>query len=46
MKTDYNLIAEQYGRSKYQPWRIYIETFTLMSLIGDPAGKADRETIP
>lgn len=40
MTTDYDPIAEQYRRSKYQPWRTYIETFTLMSLIGDPAGKA------
>ena len=40
MTTDYNPIAEQYRRSKYQPWRTYIEAFTLMSLIGDPAGKA------
>ena len=40
MITDYDPIAEQYGRSKYQPWRIYIETFTLMNLIGDPMGKA------
>jgi len=39
MTTDYDPIAEKYGRSKYQPWRTYIETFTLMSLIGDP-GKA------
>jgi len=46
MKTHYNPIAEQYCRSNYQPWRIYVETFTLMSLIGDPAGKADRGTIP
>lgn len=40
MTTDYDPIAEQYGRSKYQPWRTYIETFTLMNLIGDPTGKA------
>ena len=39
MTTDYDPIAEQYRQSKYQPWRTYIETFTLMSLIGDPAGK-------
>ena len=40
MTTDYDPIALQYRRSKYQPWRTYIETFTLMSLIGDPTGKA------
>lgn len=40
MTTDYDPIAEQYKRSKQQPWRTYIEAFTLMELIGDPAGKA------
>jgi hypothetical protein len=39
MTTDYNPIAEQYGRSKHQTWRTYIETFILMNLIGDPAGR-------
>jgi len=34
--TDYNPIAEQYQRSKQQPWRTLIECFTLMGLIGDP----------
>jgi len=36
MTTDYNPIAEQYQRSKQQPWRTLIECFTLMGLIGDP----------
>jgi toxoflavin synthase len=40
MATDYDPIAEQYKRSKQQPWRTHIEAFTLMALIGDPAGKA------
>ena len=39
MTTDYDPIAEQYKRSKQQPWRTYIEAFTLMDLIGDPSGK-------
>ena len=38
MTTDYNPIAEQYQRSKQQPWRSFIECFTLMDLIGDPTG--------
>ena len=38
MTTDYNPIAEQYQRSKQQPWRTFIECFTLMDLIGDPTG--------
>ncbi|HEU0157413.1 MAG TPA: bifunctional class I SAM-dependent methyltransferase/GNAT family N-acetyltransferase, partial [Stellaceae bacterium] len=40
MTTNYDPIAEQYKRSKEQPWRTYIEAFTLMRLIGDPTGKA------
>ena len=39
MTTNCDPIAEQYKRSKQQPWRIYIEAFTLMELIGDPHGK-------
>ena len=38
MTTDYNPIAEQYQRSKQQPWRTFVECFTLMDLIGDPTG--------
>ena len=38
MTTSYDPIAEQYQRSKLQPWRTYIECFTLMKLIGDPRG--------
>src|SRR5437870_1810954 len=40
MTTNYDPIAEQYKRSKQQPWRAHVEAFTLMTLIGDPAGKA------
>src|SRR5436190_18893181 len=38
MLTNYDPIAEQYQRSKQQPWRTFIECFTLMKLIGDPRG--------
>ena len=38
--TDYDPIAEQYKRSKQQPWRTFIECFTLLELIGDPRGMA------
>lgn len=38
--TDYDPIAEQYKRSKQQPWRTFVECFTLMELIGDPRGMA------
>jgi toxoflavin synthase len=38
MTTNYDPIAEQYKRSKQQPWRTYIECFTLMQSIGDPKG--------
>jgi ubiquinone/menaquinone biosynthesis C-methylase UbiE len=40
MTTDYDPIAEQYKQSKQQPWRTYIEAFSLMGLIGDPTGKS------
>jgi ubiquinone/menaquinone biosynthesis C-methylase UbiE len=40
MTTNYDPIAEQYQRSKQQPWRTYVESFTLLELIGDPAGLA------
>jgi len=40
MTTNYDPIAEQYKRSKQQPWRTFIETSTLMELIGNPTGKA------
>lgn len=38
MTTNYDVIAEQYQRAKRQPWRAFIEAFTLMELIADPAG--------
>jgi toxoflavin synthase len=40
MTTNYDPIAEQYRRSKQQPWRTHVEAFTLLSLIGDPTGKS------
>jgi len=40
MTTNYDPIAEHYKRSKQQPWRTFIECFTLMELIGDPRGMA------
>src|SRR5262244_1643336 len=38
MTNSYDPIAEHYKRSKLEPWRTYIECFTLMKLIGDPRG--------
>ena len=38
MTTDYDPISEQYKQSKQQPWRTFIECFSLMKLIGDPHG--------
>ena len=38
MTTDYNPIAEQYQRAKQQPWREYLESFSLLELIGDVTG--------
>ena len=37
MPTDYDSIANEYKRAKQQPWRSFIESFTLMNLIGDLA---------
>jgi ubiquinone/menaquinone biosynthesis C-methylase UbiE len=39
MTTDYNTIAEKYQRAKRQPWRTYIESFSLLGLLGDLQGK-------
>lgn len=38
MTTDYDPIAEQYQRAKQQPWRGYLESFSLLELIGDVTG--------
>lgn len=38
MTTNYDPIAEQYKRSKQQPWRTFVESFTLMGLVSDPQG--------
>ena len=40
MITDYDPIAEQYQRSKQQPWRTFVECHTLLELVGDPRGLA------
>jgi toxoflavin synthase len=40
LTTNYDPIAEQYKRSKQQPWRMYIETFGLLQLIGDASGRS------
>lgn len=40
MTTSYDPIAEQYQRSKQQPWRTHIESFTLMELVGNPSGQS------
>ena len=40
MTTDYDPIAEQYRRAKQQPWRAHVEAYTLMQLVGDPAGQS------
>ena len=39
MSTNYDFIAEQYKRAKLQPWRAHVESFTLLGVIGDLAGK-------
>jgi toxoflavin synthase len=39
MATNYDTIAGEYKVAKRQPWRTLIESYTLMGLIGDLAGK-------
>src|SRR2546430_17337014 len=39
MGTNYDFISEQYKRAKLQPWRAHVESFTLLGVIGDLAGK-------
>jgi SAM-dependent methyltransferase len=38
--TDYDAIAADYKRAKQQPWRFYVERYTLLRLIGDLRGLA------
>jgi SAM-dependent methyltransferase len=40
MSTNYDAIAAEYKRAKQQPWRLYVESYTLLGLAGDLAGKA------
>jgi hypothetical protein len=35
MTTDYNLMSEQFKKSKSQPWRSAVEAYSLMALVGD-----------
>jgi toxoflavin synthase len=39
MTTDYSTIAQQYKKAKEQLWRSRIESYSMMKLIGDLAGK-------
>jgi toxoflavin synthase len=39
MTTDYNQIAEQYRKAKQQPWRLAVEEYSFLKLIGDLTGK-------
>lgn len=39
MTTNYDTIATEYQQSKLQPWRTYIESPSLMRLVGNLAGK-------
>ena len=36
MTTDYDPIADQYRRAKQQPWRGYLQSSSVLALIGDP----------
>jgi ubiquinone/menaquinone biosynthesis C-methylase UbiE len=38
MPTNYDVIAEQYKRSKQVPWRYYIEQYSLCEVAGNVSG--------
>ncbi len=40
MTTDYNQIAEEYKKSKYQPWRLHVERHVIMQLLGPLSGRS------
>jgi toxoflavin synthase len=40
MTTDYDTLAEEYKRSKQQPWRTHVEAFSLMALVGELNGRS------
>ncbi len=40
METNYEEIAGDYKRAKQQPWRYFVERYTLLRLIGDLKGKS------
>ena len=40
MTTNYDPIADQYKRSKQQPWRTFIESHSFLNLIGDLSGRS------
>jgi 2-polyprenyl-3-methyl-5-hydroxy-6-metoxy-1,4-benzoquinol methylase len=40
LSTDYNQIALEYQKCKQQPWRTFIEAYTLSGLLGDLRGKS------
>jgi len=40
MSTDYNQIAQEYHKAKQQPWRAFVEAFTMTELLGDLSGKS------
>src|SRR5690242_20566245 len=38
--TDYDAIAGQYRQAKRQAWRTFLESYTLLELAGDLAGRS------
>ena len=40
MTTNYEPIAQGYQQSKQQPWRTFVERFTLLELIGGLGGQS------
>src|SRR5688572_3218573 len=40
MEAEYDRIAERYRDAKLQPWRLHVEVFTFLQVVGDLHGKA------
>jgi len=40
MTTDYDSITEEYQKSKFQPWRTHLESFSVFSVLGSVSGKS------
>lgn len=40
MTTNYDSISEEYRKSKFQPWRTHVESFSVFEVLGSVSGKS------